>query len=128
MLSMPKGIVAGVAIGALALCATMCSSEGLGRDPAPVGKSSAALASFPQYDHVFLIINENHGYAQIIGNSAAPIINALAQDYGLATQYTGVGDPSEPNYVGMLGGSTFGLSDDNPYSVSYTHLTLPTKA
>jgi phosphatidylinositol-3-phosphatase len=39
----------------------------------------------------------------------------LANDYGLATNYTGVGDPSEPNYVGMLGGSTFGIIDDNPY-------------
>ena len=26
-----------------------------------------------------------------------------------------MGDPSEPNYVGMLGGSTFGITDDNPY-------------
>ena len=35
--------------------------------------------------------------------------------YGLATNYSGVGDPSEPNYVAMLGGDTFGISDDNPY-------------
>src|SRR5262249_21444981 len=42
-------------------------------------------------------------------------INALAAGYGSATRYTGVGDPSEPNYVAMLGGSTFGISDDDPY-------------
>jgi hypothetical protein len=74
-----------------------------------------AQANFPQYNHVFLIIMENEGYNGIIGNQYAPILNALAQDYGLATNYTGVGDPSEPNYVGMLGGDTFGLSSDDPY-------------
>jgi hypothetical protein len=73
------------------------------------------VSAFPQYDHVFLIINENHNYNQIIGNPAAPIINALASDYGIATSYTGVSDPSEPNYVAMLGGSDFGISSDDPY-------------
>jgi hypothetical protein len=80
-----------------------------------VAGASSPLGGFPQYDHVFLIINENHDYNQIIGNSAAPIINALAADYGLATSYSGVADPSEPNYVAMLGGSTFGISSDDPY-------------
>jgi hypothetical protein len=70
---------------------------------------------FPHYDHVFLMIEENHSSSQIIGNSQAPEINALAADYGLATNYTGVGDPSEPNYVAMLGGSTFGITSDDPY-------------
>jgi hypothetical protein len=64
---------------------------------------------------VFLIINENHNYSQIIGNPVAPIINALADSYGLATAYEGVSDPSEPNYVAMLGGSDFGISSDDPY-------------
>lgn len=79
----------------------------------PAGPAGAA--AFPQYDHVFLIIMENQSLGSLIGNPAAPELNALAADYGLATNYTGVGDPSEPNYVGMLGGSTFGLSDDSPY-------------
>jgi hypothetical protein len=72
-------------------------------------------STFPQYDHVFTIMLENQTLASLINNPAAPELNALAKDYGLATNYTGVGDPSEPNYVGMLAGSTFGLSDDNPY-------------
>ena len=46
---------------------------------------------------------ENEGYNHVIGNSYAPIINALARDFGLATNYRGVADPSEPNYVAMLG-------------------------
>src|SRR5260370_2588351 len=84
---------------------------------APVAASadSTSTSAFPHYDHVFLLINENPGYNQLIGNPAAPEINALAADYGLATSYTGVGDPREPNYVAMLGGSTFGINSDDPY-------------
>jgi hypothetical protein len=77
--------------------------------------ATANAALFPAYNHIFLIVDENHDYSQIIGNPNAPIINALAADYGLATRYTGVADPSEPNYVAMLGGSTFGISSDDPY-------------
>jgi hypothetical protein len=72
----------------------------------------------PRYDHIFLIIEENHGYHQIAGNTAAPNLNRLAQTYGLATQYFSVTDPSAPNYVAMLGGNFFGIADDNAY---YTH-------
>jgi hypothetical protein len=112
--SMLRRLAGGVVSGALALCFTMCSSDNPNHSSV-IGKTSAALSGFPQYDHVFVIINENHQYGQIIGNPAAPIINALANDYGLATQYTGVGDPSEPNYVAMLGGDTFGIASDDPY-------------
>lgn len=105
--------VAAVGLG-LALGAGGCSSsapEGEGR----VARASQAASAFPKYDHVFLVISENHRFDQIIGNPNAPIINALAADYGLAIAYTGVSDPSEPNYVAMLGGSDFGISSDDPY-------------
>ena len=74
-----------------------------------------AQPPFPRYDHVFLLIMENEGFNQVIGNSFAPILNALARDYGLATNYRGVADPSEPNYVAMLGGDSFGITNDDPY-------------
>jgi hypothetical protein len=77
--------------------------------------STVQAQNFPNYDHVFLIIMENEGYGQIINNPYAPILNALASDYGLATNYAGVADPSEPNYVAMLGGDFFGISSDDPY-------------
>jgi hypothetical protein len=80
-----------------------------------VSSVTEPLGAFPQYDHLFLIISENHNYSNIINNPAAPILNAIAKDYGLATSYTGVSDPSEPNYVAMLGGSDFGIGSDDPY-------------
>jgi hypothetical protein len=114
MFRIRKRIIACVASGYL-LSSAGCGSQAPGGTDPTLARVSQSASSFPQYDHVFLIINENHNYNQIIGNPAAPIINALASHYGLATSYTGVGDPSEPNYVAMLGGDTFGISSDDPY-------------
>jgi hypothetical protein len=83
----------------------------------PAGDASAA-SSGSRYDHMFVIVEENHGFADVIGNPAAPNLNALAARYGIATNYFGVAHPSEPNYVGLLGGDTFGVADDNPYYVN----------
>jgi hypothetical protein len=84
-----------------------------------VGVSGLARAAdpptVPRYDHIFLIVEENHGFTQIIGNPAAPNLNRLAHQFGLATASFSVADPSAPNYVAMLGGSTFGIADNNAY-------------
>jgi hypothetical protein len=77
--------------------------------------STMEAQTIPQYDHAFLIIMENENYKQVVGNQFAPILNALAKDYGVATNYSGVADPSEPNYVAMLGGDFFGINSDDPY-------------
>ena len=72
-------------------------------------------ATIPRYQHIFLMVMENHDYDDIIGSSQAPHLNALAKQYGLATNYWAVTHPSEPNYVAMIGGSFFGIIDDNSY-------------
>ena len=77
--------------------------------------SAASRPAFPRYDHVFLMIEENHGFSQIIGNPAAANLNRLADQYGLATASFSVADPSAPNYVAMLGGSFFGIADNDAY-------------
>src|SRR5215472_5804442 len=80
-----------------------------------LGSAVASAAGVPAYDHIFVVVEENHAYNQIIGNPAAPTINQLAQTYGLATNYFGVTHPSEPNYVALAGGNLFGVSSDNYY-------------
>ena len=74
-----------------------------------------AKHAIPRYQHIVEIMMENTSYATIIGNALAPNINALAQRYGLATNYFGVTHPSEPNYIANLGGSFFGIQDDNQF-------------
>src|ERR1019366_352518 len=56
--------------------------------------------------YVVVVVMENRGYDQIVGSPSAPYLNGLIHRYGLATNYTGVAHPSEPNYLALLGGST----------------------
>ncbi len=49
---------------------------------------------------------ENAEYSDIVGNPAAPFLNSLVQQYGVATNYTGVTHPSMPNYLALTGGNT----------------------
>jgi len=77
--------------------------------------SGGGEGSVPKYDHIVVIMMENQKYSTIIGNPAMPNINGLANTYGLATDYFGVTHPSEPNYVALVGGSFFGIQDDNQF-------------
>ncbi|MBO0883149.1 MAG: hypothetical protein J2P17_23010, partial [Mycobacterium sp.] len=77
--------------------------------------ASANSTKLPAYRHVFYIVEENRSFSQIIGNPDAPTFNALATQYSLATSYFGTSHPSEPNYVAMVGGSDFGITDDGSY-------------
>jgi len=69
----------------------------------------------PRYDHIFVIIEENKDYGQILDPAAAPNIAGLAAKYGNATQFFSEVHPSEANYVAMLGGDTFGIHDDDAF-------------
>jgi len=86
---------------ATALVSTAFAAEG----PIPRG--------MPHLDHVFLVMMENHGYGQILGNPNAPFINQLAKSANLATNYFAVGHPSLTNYLEVVGGSNFGVQTDN---------------
>jgi hypothetical protein len=68
----------------------------------------------PAYSHIVVVVEENHGYNQIIGNASAPYINGtLAAGGDLLTNYHALSHPSEPNYFGLYAGSTFGVTNDN---------------
>jgi hypothetical protein len=67
----------------------------------------------PRLDHVFVIMMENHAYNQIIGNPSAPFMNVYAQRVNLATAYYAVAHPSLTNYLEVVGGSNFGVLNDN---------------
>jgi phosphatidylinositol-3-phosphatase len=66
----------------------------------------------PAYNHVVVIVMENHSLEQVLGSPEAPYLNSLAAANGLATGYSDVSHPSLPNYLALTGGSTFGISSD----------------
>ena len=67
----------------------------------------------PHLDHVFFIMMENHGYSQIINNPNDPFVNQYAKSANLATNYFAVAHPSLTNYLEVVGGSNFGVLNDN---------------
>src|SRR5580698_3037974 len=75
--------------------------------------AAAQSAAVPRYDHIFVIVEENRTANEIIGNAAAPNMNRLATEYGNATNFYAESHPSEPNYIAMVGGDTFGIHDDD---------------
>lgn len=59
---------------------------------------------------VFVVVLENREHGEVVGNPEAPFLNGLARRGTLATRYYAVAHPSLPNYLALLGGSTFGIS------------------
>jgi len=80
-----------------------------------VSGADESHAAIPHYQHIVEIMMENTKYDTIIGNANAPVLNALANTYGVATNYFGVTHPSEPNYMASIAGSFFGVQDDNQF-------------
>ena len=69
-------------------------------------------SGFGRLDHVFLIMMENQTNTDILNNPNAPFINYYAKLANQATNYFAVGHPSAPNYLEIVGGSNFGLTND----------------
>jgi phosphatidylinositol-3-phosphatase len=72
-------------------------------------------------DHVFVVMLENHSFAQVIGNPAMPYLNGLATAHSLAAGYFADAHPSIPNYFMLTTGNletfddgfTGTITDDN---------------
>jgi len=66
----------------------------------------------PRPDHVIIVMEENHGFNQLIGSDNAPFINHLANTGALFMDAHGVTHPSQPNYLALYSGSLQGITDD----------------
>jgi hypothetical protein len=75
--------------------------------------TAQAATSVPVFDHIVLVMFENHAYSQINGSSSAPYFNSLAGQGAKFTQSFAVTHPSEPNYLAIFSGSTQGVTNDN---------------
>jgi acid phosphatase len=82
----------------LALAAGLAVTLGLATSP--------ARAALPRPAHVVVVIEENHTFAQIVGNGKAPYLNRLAASGALFTHAYGVTHPSLPNYFALFSGRT----------------------
>ena len=74
-------------------------------DPPP------SAGHIPVVAHVFVLVEENHAYESVIGNSAMPYTNQLAAQYSLATQYYANRHNSLPNYFMLTIGDLVTTND-----------------
>lgn len=70
----------------------------------PTTPPPSAAAAVPASSHVFLLVEENHQYVDVIGSGAMPYLSSLATKYGLATQYFANTHPSIGNYFMLTTG------------------------
>ncbi len=71
-----------------------------------------AAAAIPQPAHVVIVVEENRSEGRIIGSKSTPFINALAANGANMAQSFAETHPSEPNYLALFAGSTFGVTTD----------------
>jgi hypothetical protein len=124
-------VVSRLALIAVAgLVAATAAGAGVAAKPAPLrcgsSKSVAAgprAARVPRLTRIVVIVMENKDCREVIGRPEAPYENALARRYAFASRHFAIMKPSLPNYLGLTGGSTFGITTDcSDCSVSSSNL------
>jgi phosphatidylinositol-3-phosphatase len=72
----------------------------------------ASAGSNGDHSRTAVIVLENREFDEVVGSPEAPYFNHMVERGALATNFYGLLHPSMPNYLGLLAGSTFGLTDD----------------
>src|SRR6059036_3752538 len=77
---------------------------------AQVGNVVRALAPTNNFDQFVIVLMENHDLSDIYG--PATYMTQLADQNAFAQHWASITNPSQPNYIALIGGSTFGVSGD----------------
>ena len=93
---------------ALALVVGACNSSHAGAASAPVPTQAKRSPG----SRAIVVVMENKERGSVLGSSSAPYVNRLARRYAAPRSYFGVAHPSLPNYLALIGGSTFGVRSD----------------
>jgi phosphatidylinositol-3-phosphatase len=64
-----------------------------------------------RFGHVFIVVEENANFGDVIANPALPYLNGLANQYALAANYFANAHPSIPNYFELTTGQILTLID-----------------
>ncbi|MFM7207772.1 MAG: alkaline phosphatase family protein [Planctomycetaceae bacterium] len=87
--------------------------------------SAPAQAAAPAYDHIVVVVEENHSFSEVIGSSDAPFLNSLATGGALLTGMHGITHPSQPNYLHLFSGASQGQTTNGiPVGIPFTTSNL----
>ncbi len=89
--------------------------------------ASANTSTPPRPEHVVVVIEENHTYDEILGQTSKPqdpFLRRLAAGSAVFTDAQAITHPSEPNYLALFSGSTQNVVDDSAPAGPYTTPSL----
>ncbi|HLQ42713.1 MAG TPA: alkaline phosphatase family protein, partial [Thermoplasmata archaeon] len=87
---------------------------------AQAGNVIVPAAPTNNFDQFVIVLMENHDISDIYG--PAPYMTQLADQNAFSQHWASITNPSQPNYIALIGGSTFGVSGDG----NHPNLNYPT--
>src|SRR5437879_7190932 len=91
------------------VAASVLSSNLLGKSTLPPGGAVRDQAT-GNFDQLVVVLMENKNLDEVYGPAA--YMTQLADLYSFSQGWSSITNPSQPNYIAILGGSTFGVSGD----------------
>lgn len=75
-------------------------------------KALSQAPVIPTYNHIVILVLENHSIGQIVDNPYMPYLNSLLPQAAVFSKYYAITHPSQPNYIAMYSGSQQGVYDN----------------
>src|SRR5438552_3843738 len=110
-------VVGSVLLGFVALASGIVPIGAPEKSP---GAGPVSAEASNNFDQLVVVLMENHDLPDIYG--PAPYMTQLADQYALSQHWASLTNPSQPNYIGLIGGSLFGVSGDG----NHPNLNHPT--
>jgi hypothetical protein len=80
--------------------------------PGPTPTKTPTSTTSGSIKHVFVVVMENHSYAEVWNKSTTPYITSLGNSFTRATNYHAITHPSLPNYLDLFAGSNYSITND----------------
>src|SRR3989449_3111158 len=87
----------------------------------PVGAMPVSSEATGNFDQLVDVLMENKNLNEVYG--PAPYMTQLADQYSFSQGWSSITNPSQPNYIAIMGASTFGVSGDGNHP-NLNHPTL----
>src|SRR5881296_2559933 len=114
-------VVAAMLLVVVALVgASALSRSPLGPSTLPPGGAVREQAT-NNFDQLVVVLMENKNLDEVYGPAA--YMTQLADLYSFSEGWASITNPSQPNYIAILGGSTFGITDDGNH-LNLNHPTM----
>src|SRR5437867_7383453 len=120
----PRRVFAALTASALLmlLSLTVLSSNALASQPVDQGGNLVISPSATNnFDQLVVVLMENKNLDEVYG--PAPYMTQLADQYAFSQGWSSITNPSQPNYIAIMGASTFGVSGDGNHP-NLNHPTL----